>query len=305
MPDDSAPKTLAEQLARLDIKVGERVDLDEELEGVAAGKKGADESAKTPPPEPREKTAEADSRSPDSRSPEEMFLEAVQNIDRAQVFRGKYGLPDDDWTPGASSANTAQPAGLDEDEDESNFTQAMHEEREEARRDRIKELQDRRFMTDYLGDMDAVFDSEKYREKQRKEVLPADEVEFTTPSLPTDSDGLREVKLEQSQRKLLKDFERFSRSSRVPEINLRGDRRDEAIDRVNTFLPNCFRRGDAYVRIICGRGKNSAEDPVIKPAVIEWIEGPGATMVKGYAPQVQRGGDYGSIILELRQPSKS
>lgn len=299
MSDDSAPKTLAEQLAGLDIKIGERVDLEEESEGGAAGKKGAEERPKKPPPEPREVAAEKDSR-----SPEEMFLEAVQNIDRAQVFRGKYGLPDDDWTPGASS-NTAQPAESGSGEDDGSFTQAMHEEREDARRGRIKELQDRRFMTDYLGDMDAVFDSEKYREKQRKEVRPADEVEFTTPSLPTDGDGLREVKLEQSQRKLLKDFERFSRSNRVPEINLRGDRRDEAIDRVNTFLPNCFRRGDAYVRIICGRGKNSAEDPVIKPAVIEWIEGPGATMVKGYAPQVQRGGDYGSIILELRQPSKS
>lgn len=283
--DDNPFKgALAEKLANLDIEVSEQ-----SAEPREEPQKPAKKPEKRPTPAKQAKPK------PAKKSDEELFAEAVQNIDRSDVFRGKFGVPGDDWEPGQDV--------IEEAAAEVEAAVAEEEFDEEVVRDQVKELQNKRLLEHFVGQMDERFESGKYRMKQRRST-PEDDAgeDFVTPLLPKDGDGLREVSLETSQRKLLKSHAKYARKNRVPEVNLRGDTREQAIERLDVFVPNCHRRGDPFVRIICGRGKNSKGDPIIKPAVLDWIESAGKTMVKGFAPEVQSSGDYGSIIIEFDQP---
>lgn len=278
--DDNPFKgALADKLADLDLELSESP---------------GDEKPEAAKEKPRKKPKPAPTPKPEHKSDEELFAEAVENIDRAEVFRGKYGVPGDDWEPGQDAVAQAAAeveAQVEEEIDEEEF------------REQVKELQDKRLMEHFVGEMDQRFTSGKYREKKRRSDFDEEsDAGFSTPLLPRDGEGLREVSLDGSQKKLLKSFNKHARQNRIPEINLRGDTREQAIERLDTFVPNCHRRGDPFVRIICGRGKNSAGDPIIKPAVLDWIESAGKEIVKGFAPEVQPSGDYGSLVIEFDKP---
>lgn len=106
---------------------------------------------------------------------------------------------------------------------------------------------------------------------------------------------LLEPTLTREQRARLK----RSRKRHIDFLNIRQMRREEAISEVKIFVRGAHRRGIPFVRIITGKGKQSEGLPVLKRAVIEWIEQHGAGKVRGWAPETDRGGNYGSVVVEL------
>ena len=58
--------------------------------------------------------------------------------------------------------------------------------------------------------------------------------------------------------------------------------------------------GDRIVRVITGKGIGSPGEPVLKAAVVAWCAGEGADVVREWAPERERDGCYGALILALR-----
>lgn len=99
-----------------------------------------------------------------------------------------------------------------------------------------------------------------------------------------------------------RDLLRRARKSETEALNVRHYSREDALRQVEAFVIGCAARQLRYVRVIHGKGRQSAEGPVLKPAVIAWCEGPGARWVRAWAPEVDRTGQYGSLVLELYRP---
>lgn len=110
------------------------------------------------------------------------------------------------------------------------------------------------------------------------------------------AEELERLELDGAQRDLL----RRSRKVRMHVVNVRRFRRSEAIGEVEAFIRDCVRRGDRFARVIHGKGRQSEGDPVLKPAVIRWCEGAGATWVRAWAPEIDQSGRFGSLVVELR-----
>jgi DNA-nicking Smr family endonuclease len=55
--------------------------------------------------------------------------------------------------------------------------------------------------------------------------------------------------------------------------------------------------------VIPGKGIDSKAEPVLKRAVIEWCRAP-EHGVLGWAPELDRHGEWGAMILELRAASR-
>ena len=112
---------------------------------------------------------------------------------------------------------------------------------------------------------------------------------------------LKEPRLTGEQR------DRLRRSRKGPTmnvLNIRRLKRREAMAEVEAFVAGARADGDRFVRIVTGKGKQSAGDPVLKPAVIKWCHGPGSSWVAGWAPETDRSGQYGSVVLELRRTKR-
>jgi DNA-nicking Smr family endonuclease len=93
-----------------------------------------------------------------------------------------------------------------------------------------------------------------------------------------------------------------SRNEAMPVLNIRGQRRKEAMLDVRKFVAGAYRREIPYVRIITGKGRHSEGLPVLKKTVIEWVENHGGhEFASGWAPETDRSGNYGSVVLELRR----
>ncbi|MGB1015454.1 MAG: Smr/MutS family protein, partial [Nannocystaceae bacterium] len=91
----------------------------------------------------------------------------------------------------------------------------------------------------------------------------------------------------------------------LPVLNIRQLPRDRALEQVATFLAQQRQAGKKFVRVITGKGLSSRGDPVLKPAVIAYCEGPGATDVTAWAPERDRQGAFGSIVIRLRSRHQS
>jgi DNA-nicking Smr family endonuclease len=110
------------------------------------------------------------------------------------------------------------------------------------------------------------------------------------------AEELMEPTLTDEQRDTLK----RSRSQRLPTLNIRHLRRTEALTQVEVFVRTARVDGHRFVRVIHGKGRQSAGEPVLKRAVIEWSDGPGGLVVRRWAPETDRSGGFGCIVLELR-----
>ncbi len=86
----------------------------------------------------------------------------------------------------------------------------------------------------------------------------------------------------------------------VPELNIRQLPRVRALERVAAFVGQQRLLGVRYIRVITGKGLSSRGDPVLKPAVIAYCEGPGRESIVAWAPERDRQGAFGSLILRLR-----
>jgi DNA-nicking Smr family endonuclease len=121
----------------------------------------------------------------------------------------------------------------------------------------------------------------------------ADRIELTSLSAAE----LHEPSLTHEQRQLL----RRSRSETMAVLNIRHLKRDEAMREVEAFVRACVRRELRFVRVVTGKGRQSVGgEPVLKPAVIRWCSEQGARWVRGWAPETDRSGNFGSVVVELR-----
>jgi DNA-nicking Smr family endonuclease len=87
-------------------------------------------------------------------------------------------------------------------------------------------------------------------------------------------------------------------------LDLHGMTRDEALDAAERFVQRCRAGGLRAVLIIHGRGLNSdGGDPVLRPAVLAWLAGAGATRagVMAFAPAPARAGGTGATVVLLRR----
>lgn len=91
-----------------------------------------------------------------------------------------------------------------------------------------------------------------------------------------------------------------ARHHSVPTLTIRGQRREPAIAAVAAFVGLHRAAGRRYVRVVTGKGLGSAGDPVLKLALDEWCRGAGEPEVSAWAPERDRDGDYGAVVLRLR-----
>lgn len=266
---------------------------------------GTDEEAedREPPAESREK------------SPTDMMEAALRDLDEEEIHERKF----DDAVEGTDTADppgsraAGEATGGERRDEGSEGDDALDE--EEARAE-IQRRRERRQFETAVQDVDEIDGSDKRHrvdppdpsemldgEERRSERTAED---FTTPTLPRSGDALDAIPaLDEAQQSLLDRFEQSDVPEGPVELNLRGSTEREALHRLRGFVREAWERDQQFVRIVHGRGRRSDGLPVLKPAVLDWLESDGAAYVRGYAPERQPGGSYGSLVVELtvRRPS--
>ena len=102
-----------------------------------------------------------------------------------------------------------------------------------------------------------------------------------------------------SQKKLLKDIRHYeSRYGMLMTLRLRGLTLNAAISRLNDFFDACIRERRPYALIICGKGLNSADKPVIKAHTMDMLRSD--SRVIEYVPVINEDGDFGSVYASFR-----
>lgn len=297
--------SLKEQLKNLDLELPQKNDL------LA---KASRQETKQPPGKPGVTPA---SPPPDEvpsdvpLSPEELFRQAVENLEPGEIYQGKYqgkaGAPLPEQ-PADRLARRRGPTGSQE-------AQRGAPERDpgddEAAREQVLKRREEAYFEAMMGPVERLEDREKYKvahgpnrkvyteeEPEEEEVLARG---LITPALPREGEGLHNIeRLSLSQRSLFKRYERFAISEKVPQLNVRGDGREEALRLLELFIHQHSKEGTEYVEVIHGRGLQSEDEPVLKPAVLEWLEELGVRYIRGYTPRRTSSGDYGSLIIEMK-----
>ncbi|MBA2663162.1 MAG: Smr/MutS family protein [Bradymonadaceae bacterium] len=284
--DAPKPKgTLADQLKKLD-KPGPGTLANR----APAPKKSAPTAPKTHAAQPQPPAPLA----PKPLSDEELFALAINDVERADLFRAKY--------EGKASPLPPEP------EPEPTITPVLSEQEQTDARDLVFEERERARFERAVGAVEPV--ENKLRPtlgRKQKNVSAApftstkdDDSKMITPRLPRSGEGLHSVApLVGSQRAMLNRFRKATIANDAPELNLRGDSLEDALRLLELFVHRHWKEQAVFVRIIHGRGLRSEDAPVLKPAVLAWLEGPGLRYVRGYIPELQAGGDYGSLIVEL------
>jgi DNA-nicking Smr family endonuclease len=112
------------------------------------------------------------------------------------------------------------------------------------------------------------------------------------------AEELREPTLTGEQRDLLR---RARRAGSLAVVNIRHYRRKEALGEVDAFVRACIQKDHRFVRVVHGKGKQSAGEAVLKPAVVNWCQGVGSTFVRAWAPETDVSGQFGSLVMELKR----
>ncbi len=111
------------------------------------------------------------------------------------------------------------------------------------------------------------------------------------------ADDLARLEITSKQRDLL----RRSRKTTMQVVKLRYLRKRDALADIEAFVYGCYGRDERFARVIHGKGRQSAGDPVLKPAVVAWCEGEGAKWVRAWAPEIDTTGQFGSLVVELHR----
>lgn len=238
----------------------------------------------------------------------QLFEHALGAIKPEVIYDGKYrgevhGLPKAPAAPTAAQRRGPTKA-----------QRAQQSQDEEAARAAIQDLRERSFFERMVGGVERVEAGDKYYvpptptaeqllEKPEPRPYSTEHPDgLITPPMPKSGDGLSKVELDASQSGLLKRFKLWARREAVEVLNVRGDTVEDALRQVELFFHQQWKINVRYVRVIHGRGLNSEEQlPVLKPAVLTWLEGPGLRYIRGYAPELNSAGDYGSVIVQLKQ----
>ncbi|QDG51600.1 hypothetical protein FIV42_12835 [Persicimonas caeni] len=307
---------LADKLKGLDIEPAER---DEAVEDNASRSSESTTSSKRQPsgrdsnPRPELDAPSASELDKGELSDEELFAKAVEELAPEDVYRGKFHgqgpeFPEEN-RPGTPEGRTSAAPGVSQ-ENEGDSPEDRAAADEEARQD-LDMLREMRQFEKAVGPVDKLVRNDKYRRKsspdpkkdaERALSYRSESPDMITPALPKSGDGLNNVgPLDAAQKEMLDRYKKRSRRHDVPEINFRGDSVEDALRQLELFAHQHWKGGARFVRIIHGRGLQSDGDPVLKPAILRWLEGPGFRYVRGYVPEVNSAGDYGSLIVELER----
>lgn len=85
------------------------------------------------------------------------------------------------------------------------------------------------------------------------------------------------------------------------ELDLHGLTKDEALAALETFVKGAYRRGQQAALVITGRGNHSADEPVLKKAVEQWLKGDGSAMVAELLTAPREMGGEGAVVIFLRK----
>lgn len=216
---------------------------------------------------------------------EEAMAEAVAQIDKGQVFDGKY--------LGISGFDTQGIVIYDPSEADNKGAEIIPFEELGP----VMSAEEILFSEAMSGSVQRLAVDHRLRSLRQHDWVGAqwhDEYQLDHMS----NNALFEPSLTGDQRVLLK----RSRRARVRELSVRLQTLSDAMSAVQWFIRTCVRDGDTFARIITGKGKQSSEGPVLKPAVIKWCDGDGKPWIKGWAPETDVAGQFGSIVVELRKP---
>lgn len=322
--DEKSPfaGALADKLKNLDIEPAEGTSTDEEntsrsSKGPASRRQSneqeSNESDKGRDPHPR---PELDAPPPEDEQPdlsdEELFAKAVEELAPEDVYRGKFHGQGPEFSEQERPGTPSGQGSPERQQGETSDEQPVDD--EQARRD-LDMLREMRQFEKAVGPVDKRIHDGKYRRKgapdpkkdaERALSFRSDSPDMLTPALPKSGDGLNNVgPLDTSQKEMLDRYKKRSRRHDVPERNFRGDSVEDALRQLELFVHQHWKDGARFVRVIHGRGLQSDGDPVLKPAILRWLEGPGFRYVRGYVPEVNSAGDYGSLIVELEKKQKS
>lgn len=93
------------------------------------------------------------------------------------------------------------------------------------------------------------------------------------------------------------------RRATIPRLSLRRLDRRRAMHQLEVFALWARTVRFRVVRVVTGKGIHSVGAPVIRPAVVQWVES--HRSVVRWAPEVECGGEeFGSMLVELRAPGR-
>lgn len=84
------------------------------------------------------------------------------------------------------------------------------------------------------------------------------------------------------------------------ELDLHGLTKEEALEALALFIGGAYRRGQQAVLVITGKGNHSADEPVLKKAVSEWLCHAGKAMVVEILPAPRQLGGEGAVVVFFR-----
>jgi hypothetical protein len=210
---------------------------------------------------------------------EQLFEAALSGIDVAQIHAGKYG------GAGPSVSHVLPPAPPKPDLGDDPYAGADDLFSREFGGD-VRLVDDKYHVVEAAArlDVDAL-----YKFRQRKEGTGATREDLLEELLcvggPT---------LSREQIRLIEDARRWEKKHRaLHELNLRGMSETVALHAVEVGL-----RGRTYVRVITGKGLQSAGEPVLKRALVVWC----LSHQVAWAPELFSDGSFGSFVI--RQSKK-
>jgi DNA-nicking Smr family endonuclease len=268
--------------------------------------------------ETKQQARGADRRRASSEQPQkplserDLFEKAVQELEPGDVYSGKFHGQGPELPPEPEASDVDEEAPPVNEEAPPVNEEAPPVNEDEAR-EAVAKKREKLHFERAVGPVD---EKNRRRQKYRKQSRPDPEEhvkqvtsfrsdspdDMITPPLPKAGEGLNNVgPLTGAQKDMLARYKKRSRRREVPEINVRGDSVEDALRQIELFVHLQWKEKARFVRVIHGRGLQSDGDPVLKPAVLRWLEGPGYRYIKGYVPEVNSARDYGSVVAELER----
>ncbi len=216
---------------------------------------------------------------------EELFEAALNELDPIKIDRGKYGgrgpVTNHVQEPAPQPQTPQKPADPYADTDRAFEMEFMYGE--------IKPMEQKYFVPEAGGavDVNKMYalsrqEAQAKAERSRAEAME-DVVQEGGPELTDD------------QRKLLLECKRQREQNNLPSTNLRGMSRDVALSALESAVKYAQTHKLRYIRVVTGKGLQSAAEPVLKVALVQWC----TAMEVRYVPEILPDGSFGSFVLHI------
>lgn len=110
------------------------------------------------------------------------------------------------------------------------------------------------------------------------------------------ADSVAGIRPSRAHRKLRK---RAAANLPLPEVNLRGLTREAGLTKLQSTVQTWAAAGTRFARVITGKGRHSADVPVLKVATLNWLDR--AREVVEWAPEFTRDGNFGAVVVAMRR----